>query len=61
MSQFIFQPFPVRVHLRRVCAPNQDFFRTVDQVQDFQPEVKLLPYLPLWLILVSQFVKSENA
>ena len=43
-----FRPFLVGVRLwrpRRVFAPNQDIFRTVEKYQKFQTEVELLQYL----------------
>ena len=42
------RPFPVGVRLRRhrrVFAPNQDLFRTVEKMKKFQPEVELQPFL----------------
>ena len=39
-----FRPFAVRICLRclrRVFAPTQDLFRTVEKTQKFQPEVEL--------------------
>ena len=56
-----FRPFPVRVRLRRhrrVFAPHQDLFRTVDKTQKFQPEVELSPYLYMMFSKIVQ-IKDE--
>ena len=42
------RPFSVRVRgrdQRRLFAPNQGHFRTVEKIKKFQPEVELLPVL----------------
>ena len=59
-----FRPFPTRIHLRdqrRLFAPNQGLFRTVEKIEKIQPRIELFSVLyKIYLKIFCIFVFNLN-